>query len=229
MAGLEYDTDYNIRVRARYSDGDHADSPWNGPWTETTAQVKLPLPAAPFIGAIAVSPDGEVLLSWFSLDEDDSITGYQILRGPDADNLTIIEDDTGSSSTSYTDETPPAGQTHTYGVKARNASGLSPLSNTLTATVPAAEEEEEELVTAQQNQELFLVSNLDSIARVQGSSRPTKFPVTMRRYRADLQRRQQRGRNATAQFDFDGITVTFGLTGFTYTGNLAASHSCRHR
>ena len=147
LAGLEYDTDYNVRVRARYSNGDHAASPWNGPWTETTAQVKLPLPAAPFIGAIAVSPDGDVLLTWFNFEENDSITGYQILRGPDADNMVVIEDDTGSSSTSYTDETPPAGQTHTYGVKARNASGLSPLSNTITATVPVAEEEEE-LITA---------------------------------------------------------------------------------
>ena len=146
---LEFDTDYNIRVRARYSDGENAASPWKGPWIETTAQVKLPLPAAPFIGATAVSPDGEVLISWFNLDEDDSITGYQILRGPKANSLVIIEDDTGSSSTSYTDETPPAGQTHTYGVKARNASGLSDLSNTLTATVPAAEEEEI-LITAQQ-------------------------------------------------------------------------------
>ena len=87
LTGLEYDIRLQHQSkRARYSDGDHADSPWNGPWTETTAQVKLPLPAAPFIGAIAVSPDGEVLLSWFSLDEDDSITGYQILRGPDADS-----------------------------------------------------------------------------------------------------------------------------------------------
>ena len=142
MTVLEFDTDYKVRVRARYSDGENAANPWNGPWTETTAQVKLPLPTAPFIGATAVSPDGEVLISWFNLDEDDSITGYQILRGPKADSLVIIEDDTGSSSTSYTDTAPPAGQTHTYAVKARNASGLSPLSNTLTATVPAAEEEE---------------------------------------------------------------------------------------
>ena len=152
LAGLEFDTDYKIRVRARYSDGENAANPWNGPWTETTAQVKLPLPAAPFIGATAVSPDGEVLLSWFNLEENNSITGYQILRGPKADSLVIIEDDTGSSSTSYTDETPPAGQTHTYAVKARNASGLSDLSNTLTATLPAEETEEEEeiLITAQQ-------------------------------------------------------------------------------
>ena len=146
---LEFDTDYKIRVRARYSDGENAANPWNGPWTETTVQVKLPLPAAPFIGAIAVSPDGDLLLSWFNLKEDDSITGYQILRGPDADSLVVIEDGTGSSSTSYTDTAPPAGQTHTYGVKARNASGLSDLSNTLTATVPAAEAEEI-LITAQQ-------------------------------------------------------------------------------
>ena len=169
LTGLEYDTDYNIRVRARYSDGDHADSPWNGPWTETTAQVNLPLPAAPFIGTTAVSPDGEVLLSWFNLDEDDSITGYQILRGPKADSLVIIEDDTGSSSTSYTDETPPAGQTHTYGVKARNASGLRPLSNTLTATMPAAEAEEE-LVTARHGSTgNTLVSNMGQTFSAEGA------------------------------------------------------------
>ena len=44
-------------------------------------------------------------------------------------------------------------------MKARNASGLSPQSDTATATVPAAEEEEE-LVTAQQNSDAVLVSNL---------------------------------------------------------------------
>ena len=170
---LEFDTDYKIRVRARYTDGENVDSPWNGPWTETTAQVKLPLPAAPFIGATAVSPDGEVLISWFNLDEDDSITGYQILRGPKADSLVIIEDDTESSSTSYTDETPPEGQTHTYGVKARNASGLSPLSNTLTATVPTAEEE---LVTARhEDGERALVSNLGQIQSDSGSIAGTQL------------------------------------------------------
>ena len=165
LPDLEYDTDYNVRVRAHYSDGENADSPWNGPWTETTAQVKLPLPAAPFIGATAVTPDVDVLLSWFNLEEDDSITGYQILRGPKADSLVVIEDDTGSTSTSYTDETPPAGQTHTYAVKARNATGLSELSNTLTATVPAAEEEEEVLIVARQESSIeTLVSNVGQTA-----------------------------------------------------------------
>ena len=159
LTGLDFDTDYNIRVRARYTDGENTDSPWNGPWTETTAQVKLPLPMTPNMTGAAVSPASQVYLFW-SEPSNDSITGYQILRGPDADNLAIIETDTGSSSTSYTDTAPPAGQTHTYAVKARNASGLSPLSNTLTATVPAAEEEEVLIVARHESSGNTLVSNL---------------------------------------------------------------------
>ena len=159
LAGLDYDTDYNVRVRARYTDGENTDSPWNGPWTETTAQVKLPLPMTPNMTGAAVSPASQVYLFW-SEPSNDSITGYQILRGPAADNLAIIEADTGSSSTSYTDTAPPAGQTHTYAVKARNASGLSPLSNTLTATVPAAEEEEVLITARHGSTGNTLVSNL---------------------------------------------------------------------
>ena len=159
LAGLEYDTEYNVRVRARYTDGENADSPWNGPWTETTAQVKLPLPMTPNITGAAVSPESQVFLFW-SDPSNDSITGYQILRGPDADSLVVIEDDTGSSSTSYTDTAPPAGQTHTYAVKARNASGLSPLSNTTTATVPAAKKEKVLIVARHESNEDTLVSNL---------------------------------------------------------------------
>ena len=159
LTSLDFDTDYNIRVRARYTDGENADSPWNGPWTETTAQVKLPLPMAINMTGAAVSPASQVYLFW-SDPSNDSITGYQILRGPKADSLVVIEDDTGSTSTSYTDTAPPAGQTHTYAVKARNDSGLSPLSNTLTATVPAAEEEEVLIVARHESSENTLVSNL---------------------------------------------------------------------
>ena len=158
LAGLEFDTDYKIRVRARYSDGENAASPWNGPWTETTAQVHQPLPAAPSLINTAVT-EGQVLLSWFK-PADDSITGYQILRGPDTGNLVIIEDDTGSSSTSYTDTAPPAGQTHTYGVKARNSAGLGPV-GTATATVPAAEVL---IVARHESNDDTLVSNLGQTA-----------------------------------------------------------------
>ena len=167
LVGLDYDTDYNVRVRARYTDGENTDSPWNGPWTETTAQVKLPLPMTPNMTGAAVSPASQVYLFW-SEPSNDSITGYQILRGPDADNLAIIEDDTGSSSTSYTDTAPPAGQTHTYAVKARNASGLSDLSNTLTATVPAEREEPVLIVARHEDGERALVSNLEQTVHSDG-------------------------------------------------------------
>ena len=216
LTGLDFDTDYNIRVRARYTSGDDAASPWNGPWTETTAQVKLPLPAAPIIGSTAVTPDGDVLLSWFNPAQNDSITGYQVLRGPDADSLAVIEDDTGSTSTSYTDETPPAGQTHTYGVKAHNASGLSPLSDTAEVTVPAVEEE---LITASQTAAVnTLVSNLGSPAS--GLSFSTQRNVDRRRY-AQTFSAANNADGTQATFDFNGLT--FGFSG-SATGNLAASH-----
>ena len=163
LAGLEYDTEYNVRVRARYTDGENANSPWNGPWTETTAQVKLPLPMALNLMGAAVSPENKVFLFW-SDPSDDSITGYQILRGPKVNSLVVIEEDTGSSSTSYTDTTPPAGQTHTYAVKARNPAGLSPISDTLTATVPAATKEKVLIVARHESNNDTLVSNLGETA-----------------------------------------------------------------
>ena len=137
LEGLEYDTEYKIQIRARYYQGEHEDSPWSGPWRETTAQVQQPLPAAPNLTGTPLTPEGQVMLVWQD-PSDDSITGYQILRGPDADSLAVIEEDTGSSATIYTDTSPAAGQTHTYAVKARNAGGLSPLSDTVTVTVPPA-------------------------------------------------------------------------------------------
>ena len=197
IADLEHDTEYKIRMRARYYRGEHEGKSWGGPWatetitvagepTETPEPAETPTPepvedeqgkkesgqrpprddpapedttpAAPSLINTAVS-EGQVLLSWFN-PSDDSITGYQILRGPDADSLVVIEDDTESSSTSYTDTAPPAGQTHTYGVKARNASGLGPV-GTATATVPAAEV----LITARhESNDNTLVSNLGQAA-----------------------------------------------------------------
>ena len=56
-------------------------------------------------------------------------------------------------------------------MKARNAAGLSPLSNTVTATVPEAEEEEEaELVTSQQTSDATLVSNLGQASSISSVS-----------------------------------------------------------
>ena len=132
--------------------------------------MKQPLPAAPNIMGTALTPEGQVMLLWLD-PSDDSITGYQVLRGPDADSLAVIEENTGSSETTYTDTSPPAGQTHTYAVKARNSSGLSPRSNTLTATVPATEEEP---VSASQHEtavpSVVAVGNLGSLPPTKGTA-----------------------------------------------------------
>ena len=194
ITDLSHDTEYKIRMRARYYKGEHYGKSWGGPWATASLQVagtpeeesapeppappkltptvepvrrdsppqqETTLPAAPNLTGTLLTPEGEVMLVWQD-PSDDSITGYQILRGPAADDLTVIEDDTGSSGTSYTDATPPAGQTHTYAVKARNATGLSPESNTLTATVPAPEEEP--TVASHTSTDETLVSNLGQTA-----------------------------------------------------------------
>ena len=220
IADLEHDTEYKIRMRARYYRGEHEGKSWGGPWATATITVagepaetptpepaetptpepaeKEPVkkepgqrpprsdpprddptpddptpedttPAAPSFINTAVT-EGQVLLSW-SNPSDDSITGYQISRGPDADSLVVIEDDTESSSTSYTDTAPPAGQTHTYGVKARNSAGLSP-AGTATATVPAAEVL---IVARHEDGERALVSNLGQIQTNAGSFTGTQL------------------------------------------------------
>ena len=197
ITDLGHDTEYKIRMRARYYKGEHEGKSWGGPWAADTitvagepAETPTPepaeeepvqqppkeepvqqpprddpaqqlLPAAPSFINTAVS-EGRVLLSW-SNPSDDSITGYQILRGPDAGNLVVIEDDTESNSTSYTDTAPPAGQTHTYGVKARNASGLGPV-GTATAAVP-----EVLIVARHESSDGTLVSNLGQTSLNSGS------------------------------------------------------------
>ena len=168
LEGLDRDTKYKIRIRARYSPNDRYDAHWSGPWTEITARVvssppdtrkNSGAPAAPTLIGTAVTPEGHVTLLWLD-PSDDSITGYRVLRGPDADSLAVIQEDTGSTAISYTDTEPPAGQTHAYAVQARSAAGLSPLSNTRTATVPQNEEEEEPVAVRQQTV-TTLVTNLD--------------------------------------------------------------------
>ena len=76
---------------------------------------------------------------------DQSITGYQILRRDKAIHDTgvfdVLLDDTGSSATSYTDNTVEADHEYVYRVKARNSAGLSPRSSYFDASTPETPEE----------------------------------------------------------------------------------------
>ena len=70
------------------------------------------------------------------------------MRGEDADNLAVLTDDTGSTSTSYTDSTVEADTTYAYAVRGRNAHGLGPQSEPVSVTTPAAPPEEDEPPTS---------------------------------------------------------------------------------
>ncbi len=83
-----------------------------------------------------VNADGHIVLSW-TAPNDDSITGYQVLRrlpGEGESALLVYVADTESTATTFTDTVVTAGVKHVYRVKAINAAGLSDWSNYVNST-----------------------------------------------------------------------------------------------
>ena len=123
-------TEYKVRVRARYNTGEHADAPWSGPWTEATQRVRGDAPAAPTGLSASDGSDGtSVDLSWTAPDHN-GLTGYRIWRGAEAGSLAVLVDDTGDTSTAYTDATAEADTSYAYAVAALSIDGDSPRSET---------------------------------------------------------------------------------------------------
>ncbi len=94
-------------------------------------------PARPTVNSLA---HNSVTISWTD-PGDSSITGYQVLRRNPAIHkqreFVVVEDDTGASTTNYTDTTVSPETKYFYRVKARNAHGLSKWSKVAKATTPA--------------------------------------------------------------------------------------------
>ena len=134
------ETTYAYAIRARNAGGL---SPQSDPVSVTTPAAPLAKPT----GLLTAASHDNVLLSWDNPD-DDSITGYQVLRGDDADSLTVLLDDTESAGTSYTDSRVAAQTKYVYAVRARNAQGLGPQSEPVSVTTPAAPPEEDEPPTS---------------------------------------------------------------------------------
>ena len=109
---------YAYRVRAIRGVEKSADS--------NEARVQLP-PAAPKRVVSAASSD-LVLLSWAD-PQDDSVTGYRILRrlwaGDEPDDFRTLAEDTGSADTAYADDTVENGRVYVYRVLAINPGGVS--------------------------------------------------------------------------------------------------------
>ena len=89
------------------------------------------LRASAITDLVLTLPTRTILLSWDTPD-DDSITGYQILRRQPSEGehaLSVYVADTGSTGTSFTDTDVTTGTLHVYRVKAINAAGVKPGSN----------------------------------------------------------------------------------------------------
>ncbi len=133
---LSCGTAYEFRVSA-YGDGTTAAAVWGTASDVQTASTSAcPPPPAPTNLTAVVNADGHIVLSWNAPD-DDSITGYQILRRRPTegeDTLLVYVEDTGDTTTTYTDTNVTAGVRHVYRVKAINAGGLSEWSNYVNPT-----------------------------------------------------------------------------------------------
>ena len=89
----------------------------------------------------ATASHGQVVLTWDDPD-DDSITGYVILRrisvNDQGGDFSVLVANTGSAATTYTDDTVAASTTYTYRIKAINEHGVSQRSRWYHIDTPAA-------------------------------------------------------------------------------------------
>ena len=132
-AGIEY----KVQVRARYYEGQHQDNPWSGPWTnEFTQRVNDDPPAAPTGLSTSQVTHDSVTLSWTAPSRG-TITGYSVLRGADANSMTAIVADSGSTSTQYTDSSVAAETDYAYAVQALSPDGDGAQSETTNVTTTA--------------------------------------------------------------------------------------------
>ena len=137
---VEPETRYFYRVKARNV---HGLSERSGYVEATTPEEPVPTPATPARPTVTAITHDSVTISWTD-PGDSSITGYQVLRrNRDTDaagDFTVIEDDTATSDTGYTDSSVRPETPYVYRVKARNVHGLSDWSGFVRADTPAAPE-----------------------------------------------------------------------------------------
>ena len=105
------------------------------------AQEEPTEPPAKPTGLTGEVAHDRVSLSWDD-PNDDTITGYQILRRnkavDDPGVFHVHVESTGNAATSYADSAVAAETRYVYRIKARNAAGLSQQSGYFDANTPAA-------------------------------------------------------------------------------------------
>ena len=132
---VEADTDYTYRIKAINEHGVSERSRWYHVKTQ-----EVPVPGQP-TGLTATATHDSITLTWDDPD-DDSITGYVILRrNRETDAKGHFDElvaDTGTAATTYTDATVAAETPYTYRIKAINEHGPSERSRWYHIDTPAA-------------------------------------------------------------------------------------------
>ena len=137
LTDLSRGSTFKVQIRTRYETGGDNNGPWSGPWTdEFTQRVNDDPPAAPTgLNASQVAHDS-VTLSWTAPSRG-TITGYSVLRGANANSLSAIVADSGSTSTQYTDSSVAAETAYVYAVQALSPDGNGTQSETTNVTTTA--------------------------------------------------------------------------------------------
>ena len=135
-ATVEPDKQYVYRIKAI---NEHGEVSEESDWVRANTPA-VPVPDKP-TGLSAVVSHDAVTLTWDD-PQDDSITGYVILRRDREFHLVgtfvTITGDTGSADTTYTDDTVEPDKEYVYRIKAINEHGLSEMSHWLRGFTPAA-------------------------------------------------------------------------------------------
>ena len=129
------ETPYTYRIQAINQHGVSERSRWFHIDTPSA-----PEPPVKPTGVLSAASSDTVILDWDD-PEDDSITGYRILRrdqdnNQDGDFQTLVED-TGSAATTYTDDTVEPERSYVYRVLAISPHGVSAPSHDAQAHTPA--------------------------------------------------------------------------------------------
>ena len=124
MTGVAGDTIYRVSVRAHNDAGD-------SPWSDELEIMRRLAPGAPTDASVSVG-EADIVLSW-STPATGVPDGYHVEHG-ELDSGELATEELPATQTSFTHAGNVEGVTYRYRVRAHNAAGESPWSETLTAS-----------------------------------------------------------------------------------------------
>ena len=124
MTGVAGDTIYRVSVRAHNDAGD-------SPWSDELEIMRRLAPSTPTGASVSVG-ETDIVLSW-SAPEIGAPGGYHVEHG-ELDSGELATEELPVTQTSFTHAGNVEGVTYRYRVRAHNAAGESPWSETLTAS-----------------------------------------------------------------------------------------------